>query len=112
VLYASPYALVFASRLTRSTSYTFTGEVGKVLGAQWKSLSDAQKAVSPKILSLPANHTLLTGPSLCVSQPYIKQADQDKIRAADQMSAYKSGGSAAAPAKKPASKKGAKAAPA
>lgn len=76
------------SVITKNPGIGF-GEVGKVLGAQWKSLTDAQKT------------------------PYNKQAEQDKVRAAKEMETFKAGGSApVAAAKKPASKKAAKAAPA
>jgi len=42
-------------------------------------------------------------------QPYEKQAEDDKVRAADAKAAYESSGAAPAKAKKPASKSKAKA---
>ncbi|KAL7411578.1 high mobility group box domain-containing protein [Mrakia frigida] len=64
-------------------SATF-GELGKLLGAKWKGLSDGEK------------------------QPYVDLADKDKIRASEAAAAYEAGGGGAAKPSskaKPASKK-------
>lgn len=80
-----------------------TGDVGKVLGQQWGQLTEDQKKVG---LPRPPPRTARSKADILVWQPYNKQAEADKVRAAKEAEAYKSGGGAkaAAPAKKPASK--------
>lgn len=71
-----PARLALFDSLCSSSS---PGELGKLLGAKWKSLSDAEK------------------------QPYLDLAEKDKTRAADALSVYEGKGankSAAASKKK------------
>jgi hypothetical protein len=82
----------YRERIKEENPNATFGEVGKLLGAKWKEMSDAEKKVrrSPCWWS----GRLLT------SQPYEKQATQDKVRAADAKAAYDGGKPAPAAAKK------------
>lgn len=63
------------------------GEVGKLLGAKWTSLTPAEKKASGSWLY-----------SRCVTnaQPYEEKAEADKVRAAKAKKEYEAGGGGAA----------------
>ena len=65
----------YRERIKEENPNASFGEVGKLLGAKWKEMSDAEK------------------------KPYEKQATEDKVRAADAKAAY-DGGKPAPAAKK------------
>lgn len=86
----------YRERIKEENPEASFGEVGKLLGAKWKEMSDAEKKVCPFLLL----------PSIVPDvQPYNKKAEADKTRASDAKAAYDAGDKA------PAAKKSTKTAP-
>ncbi|KAK4686315.1 hypothetical protein P7C73_g3814, partial [Tremellales sp. Uapishka_1] len=87
-------------RIKSENSEASFGELGKLLGAKWKDMSDSEKKVCASVYKMLRS----SADTLHAEQPYEDKAKADKERAATDKTAYEGAG---AGGKKPAAKKSA-----